>query len=144
MAIERWIAAASLGLFLMFVLEIISMFNYISNPNLEFPPPGDATGNEVLQFVSISVAPAMVLAGTSFLLSRRYGSRFNGSMIIAGGAVLLVGMYVANNMIPKILPQYLVPEVTLTPPVFMAVSIPVMIVGALLFRLKPKPRKQYF
>jgi hypothetical protein len=144
MAIEKWIAAASLVLFVMFSLEIISLFNYISNPNLEFPPPGDATGNEVLEFVSIGVVPAMILAGTSYILSRRFGSRLNGSLIISGGVALLVGMYLANNMIPKILPQYLVSEVTITPPLFMAVSIPVMIVGALLFRLKPKPRKQYF
>lgn len=144
MAIEKWIAAASLVLFAMFSLEIISLFNYISNPNLEFPPPGDATGNEILQFVSIGVVPAMILAGTSFILSRRFGSRLNGSLIIAGGAALLVGMYLANNMLSKILSQYLVPEVTITPPLFMAVSIPVMIVGVLLFRLKPKPRKQYY
>ena len=144
MAIEKWVGAASLGLFAMFVAEIISLFNYISNPNLEFPPPGDSTGNELLQFVSIGVVPAMILAGTSYLLSRRFGSRLIGSMIISGGAVLLVGMYIANGMLGKILPQYLVPEVTITPPLFMAVSIPVMIVGALLFRLKPKPRKQYF
>ena len=139
MAIEKWIAAASLGLFVMFVAEIITIFNYLSNPTQEIQP-----GGKILQYISIGVAPAVILAGTSYLLSRRFGSRFIGSMIIAGGAVLLAGMYLANIMVGNIPSQYLVTEVTITPPLFMAVSIPVMIVGALLFRLKPKPKKIYY
>ena len=136
MAIEKWVAAASLGLFVMFVAEIITIFSYLSNPTQEIQP-----GGKILQYISIGVAPAVILAGTSYLLSRRFGSRFIGSMIIAGGAILLAGMYLANIMVANIPPQYLVTEVTVTPPLFMLVSIPVMIVGALLFRLKPKPKK---
>ncbi|HXV38008.1 MAG TPA: hypothetical protein VD699_00325 [Nitrosopumilaceae archaeon] len=139
MAIEKWVAAASLGLFVMFVAEIITVFNYLSNPTQEIQP-----GGKILQYISIGVAPAVILAGTSYLLSRRFGSRFIGSMIIAGGAILLAGMYLANIMVANIPPQYLVTEVTVTPPLFMAVSIPVMIVGGLLFRLKPKPKKIYY
>ena len=139
MAIEKWIGTASLGLFIMFVAEILTTFNYISNPSQEIQP-----GAKILQYISIGVAPAVILAGTSYLLSRRFGSRLIGSMIIAGGAILLAGMYFANNMLANIPPAYLVTEVTVTPPLFMAVSIPVMIVGALLFRLKPKPKKMYY
>jgi len=139
MAIEKWVAAASLGLFVMFVAEIITVFNFLSNPTQEIQP-----GGKILQYISIGVAPAVILAGTSYLLSRRFGSRLIGSMIIAGGAILLAGMYLANLMLAKIPFQYLVTEVTVTPPLFMAVSIPVMIVGALLFRLKPKPKKIYY
>ncbi len=139
MAIEKWIGAASLGLFVMFVAEIITIFNYLSNPTQEIQP-----GGKILQYISIGIAPAVILAGTSYLLSRRFGSRLIGSMIMAGGAILLAGMYFANIMLANISSQYLVTEVTVTPPLFMVVSIPVMIVGALLFRLKPQPKKQYF
>ena len=139
MAIEKWVGAASLGLFVMFVAEILTIFNYLSNPSQEIQP-----GGKILEFISIGVAPAVVLAGTSYLLSRRFGSRLIGSMILSGGAILLAGMYIANNMIANIPFQYVVTEVTVTPPLFMAVSVPVMIVGALLFRLKPKPKKIYY
>ena len=139
MAIEKWVGLASLGLFIMFVAEILTIFNYLSNPVQEIQP-----GAKILEFISIGIAPAVVLAGTSYLLSRRFGSRQIGAMILAGGAILLVGMYVANIMVERIPPQYLVTEVTTTPPLFMAVSIPVMIVGALLFRIKPKPKKIYY
>ena len=139
MAIEKWVAAASLGLFIMFVAEILTVFNYLINPTQEIQP-----GGKILQFISIGVAPAVILAGTAFLLSRRYGSRSIAAMIIAGGAILLVGMYYANTLLLQISKSYLVTEVTITPPLFMAISIPIMIVGAILFRIKPKPKKQYF
>ena len=139
MAIEKWVGLASLGLYVMFVAEILTILNYLANPTQEIQP-----GGKILQYISIGVAPALVLSGTSFLMSRRFGSRLIGSMIISGGAVLLVGMYYANMLLSGIAKQYLVTEVIVTPPLFMAVSIPVMITGALLFRLKPKPKKQYY
>lgn len=141
MAIEKWVAAASLGLFIMFVAEILTVFNYmIINPSEEILQPG----GKILQYISISVAPAVILAGTAFLLSRRFGSRSIAAMIIAGGAILLVGMYYANTLLLQISKSYLITEVTIVPTLFMVVSIPVMIVGAILFRIKPKPKKQYF
>lgn len=139
MAIEKWLGAASLGLFVMFVAEILTIFNYLSNPSQEIQP-----GGKILQYISIGVAPAVILSGTSYVLSRRFGSVPIGSMIVAGGAILLAGMYFANNMLANIPPQYLVTELAITPPLFMIVSIPVMLVGALLFRLKPRPKKEYF
>jgi len=139
MAIEKWVAAASLGLFIMFVAEILTVFNYLINPSQEIQP-----GGKILQYISIGVAPAVILAGTAFLLSRSYGSRSIAAMIIAGGAILLVGMYYANTLLLQISKSYLVTEVTITPPLFMAISIPIMIVGVILFRIKPKPKKQYF
>lgn len=139
MAIEKWVGAASLGLYAMFVAEILTLFNFLTNPTQEIQP-----GGKILQYISIGVAPALVLSGSSFLLSRQYGSKLIGSMIICGGIILLVGMYYANTMLSGIAKQYLVTEATIVPPLFMAVSIPVMITGAILFRTRPRPKKQYF
>lgn len=140
MAIEKWTAAASLGLFVMFVAEILTIFNYLIHPTQEIEP-----GTKILEYISISVAPAVILAGSSFLMSKRYGSKPIGTMIMIGGVVLLGGMYYANTLLPQIGKSYLVTEVTLTPPLFMAVSVPVMIVGAILFRIKKtRPKKEYF
>jgi len=138
-AIERWIAAASLGLFIMFVAQIISIADFLNHPSYDIDP-----SSLIREFISISAAPALILTGSTFLLSRRYGSRLNGSMIIAGGIVTLAGMYYVNTLIPRIPNAYVVPELTTIPILFMAVSIPVMIVGGLLFRLKPRPKRDYF
>lgn len=139
MAIEKWVGAASLGLFITFVAEILSVFNFLMHPTQEIDP-----GAKILEFISIGVVPALILAGSSYMLSRRYGSKLIGSMIIAGGAVLLGGMYFASTLISHISQTYLVAEVTFTPQLFMAVSIPTMVVGSLLFRVKPRPKKDYF
>ena len=140
MAIEKWIAAASLGLFVMFVAEILTIFHYLTNPSQEIEP-----GTKILEYISISVAPAVILAGISFIMSKRYGSKPIGAMIMIGGVVLLGGMYYANTLLPQISQSYLVTEVTLTPQIFMVVSIPVIITGAILFKIrKVRPKKEYF
>ena len=143
MAIEKWVGGASLAWFILFVAEIISLFNFLSHAT-----PSDLQGFEIgpkmLEFISIGIGPALILAGMSYLLSRRYGSKIIGTMVVAGGAVLLVGMYYANTLLSTLSATYLVTEVILCPPIFMAVSIPVMIIGGLLFKTKPRPKKDYF
>src|SRR5579885_1456443 len=98
MAIEKWIAGASLGLFVMFSAQMITVSQFLIHPSYDVDP-----SSQIREFVSISGAPALILAGSSFLLSRRYGSKLNGSMIIAGGIVTIIGMiYVLNILLPKI------------------------------------------
>ena len=100
--------------------------------------------SQIKEFISMSIAPAVVLSGISFLLGRRYGSRLAGSLIITGGIVTIFGMYYVNMLIPKIIQAYVVPELTVSPIIFSIVSIPVIVVGALLFRVKPMPKRDYF
>lgn len=138
MAIERWVAVASLGLFVMFVAQMISISVYLVHPSHDIDP-----SSEIREFISISVAPALVLAGSSFVLARRYGSRLVGSLLITGGMVTIVGMYYVNMLILKIMPAYVVPELTASPVVFTISSIPVIAIGVLLFRLKPMPKRDY-
>ena len=144
MSVEKYIAGASLGLFIMFVGEIVIFYNFmISYPTLDIavslePEP------KMLQFISIGVAPAMIMAGVSFIMSKRYGSKSIGMMIISGGAILLVGMAFAYTQLSDIDSQYLVDAVTITPILFMVVSIPIMVVGALLLKTRDrKPKKEY-
>ena len=135
-----YIAMAGIGLYAMFVGEIISIFNFMSDPTLSdfFEPE-----SKILQFISIGVAPGVIMSGTSYMIARKFGSKQIGWLVIAGGIVLLVGMFYASIMLDNIDKEYYVFTVIITPPLFMAVSIPVMIVGALLFRIK-KRSKKYF
>ncbi len=138
MAIEKYIAAASLGLFIMFVGEILTLYDFMIDPLRDVQPTP-----KVLQFISIGVAPAVILVGVSFIMAKRYGSKPVGTMIIAGGAIMFAGMAIANTLVEDIEEIYLVFTVTITPPLFMVVSITVMITGALLFRIKKKsPKKE--
>ena len=143
MAIEKYIAVACLGLFAMFVGEIITIYYYMSEEPehraLQIEP-----NPKIFQYISIGVAPAVILVGISFIMSKGYGSKPVGTIIIVGGAILLVGMYYANLLVSNIESVYLTDSVLFTPPLFMAISIPVMVVGGLLFRIKKRKKKKDF
>ena len=133
-----YIAMASIGLYAIFVGEIISIFNFMNNPEIAIEPAA-----KVLQFISIGAAPGVIMSGTSYMIGRKFGSKQLGWLVIAGGIVLLVGMSYAYTMLDNIDKDYQVFTVMITPPLFMLVSIPVMVVGALLFRLKKRPKKYF-
>lgn len=140
MAIEKYIAIASLGLFIMFVGEIVTIYIFMIDPPREIEPTP-----KILQFISIGIAPAVVLAGVSFIMARRYGSKIIGTLITAGGIILLAGMAYSFTLVDDIEPEYREFAVELTPVLFMVVAIPVIVVGAMLYRIrKPKPKKDYF
>ena len=134
-----YIAMAGIGLYAIFVAEIVSIFHFMSEQTFETFEPA----SKMLQFISIGAAPAVIMSGTSYLIARKYGSKQIGWLVIAGGIVLLVGMSYAYTMLDSIDKDYQVFTVTITPPLFIVVSIPVMIVGALLFKTK-KRLKRYF
>lgn len=143
MAMEKWIAAASLGLFAVFSGEMASIYNYMlqAPEDKEFgivfePDP------KILQFISIGAAPGSVMAAVSFILTRRYGSRQVGGMIVGGGVALLGGMLYCYMIGGSIHPVYVTTATELSPTLFMVVSVPVMIFGALLFRTKQRRSKK--
>ena len=134
-----YIAMAGIGLYAIFVGEIVSIFHFMSEQTFETFEPA----SKMLQFISIGVAPAVIMSGTSYMLARKFGSKQIGWLIITGGIVLLVGMSCAYTMLDSIDKDYQAFTVIITPPLFIVVSIPVMIVGALLLRIKKRP-KRYF
>ena len=146
MSLEKWSAIASVGLFAMFVGELISIYHFMTDTaaNLEFGVAFDPTP-KILQFISIGVAPASILSGLSFILSRRYGSKQIGSLILGGGIILLIGMVYCYTLLDNLIASYVTNTVIITPPLFMGVSISVMIVGIILIKTnKKRPKKEYF
>jgi hypothetical protein len=146
MGIEKWVAVVSLALFVMFVGEMISIYIFMTDvpEDFKFGLEFDATP-KILQFISIGVAPAGLMAGLSYLMARHYGSKPIGYLIIAGGVVMLLGMAYCYTLVDKIEDSFLTEVVTFTPILFMVLSIPVMIVGASLLKIKKKrAKKEYF
>ena len=135
-----YIAIAGIGLYAIFAAEIISVFNFMADPTMtEFFEPE----SKILQFISMGVAPGVIMSGTSYMIARKFGSKQIGWLVIIGGIVLLVGMAYAYTMLDSIDKDYQMFTVNIVPPLFMVVSIPVMIVGALLFRIKKRSRKYF-
>jgi hypothetical protein len=146
MAIEKWLAITSLALFVMFAGEMISIYNFMMMPteDFEFGLVFDADA-KIFQFISIGVAPAGVLAAVAFIMSKQYGSRFIGGMIVIGGIALFIGMLVSFSMLDKINDVHLTDIVSNVPILFMVLSAPVIVVGAYLTKQKKRrPKKEYF
>ncbi len=146
MAIERYVAAVSMGLYIMFVGEIITLYNFMQDTpeqTISFILEPDP---KIFQFISIGVAPATVMAGVAFMLTKQYGSKPVGLMIIAGGAILLGGMaYVHFIMMDGINPAYESKVIPIFTPLVMAISIPIIIAGTRLLKSKKrKTKKDYF
>ena len=143
MALEKYMAIAGLALSIFFVAEIITLFNFMIDPS-DNDSFGFEAAPKLFQFISLSIAPATIMMGVSFVLSKRYGSRFNGMLIIISGIIVLIGMIYANTMIEDLKPSLVDSTVEMMPFIFMGVSIPIIIVGAKLLKIRPrKPKKNY-
>ena len=143
MALEKYMAIAGLVLSIFFVAEILTLFNFMINPadNDSF---GFEAAPKLYQFISLSIAPATIMMGVSFHLSKRYGSRFNGMVIILSGIIVLLGMVYAYTMIDDLKPTLVDSFVEMVPVIFMGISIPIIIFGAKLLKTRPrKPKKNY-
>ena len=143
MALEKYMAIAGLALSIFFVAEVITLFNFMINPadNDSF---GFEAAPKLFQFISLSIAPATIMMGVSFHLSKRYGSRFNGMLIILSGIIVLIGMVYAYAMIDDLKPSLVDSSVEMVPIIFMCVSIPIIIIGVRLLKTRPrKPKKNY-
>ena len=143
MALEKYMAIAGLALSIFFVAEVITLFNFMIDPadNDSF---GFEAAPKLYQFISLSIAPATIMMGVSFHLSKRYGSRLNGMMIIVSGIIVLLGMAFAYVMIEDLKPELVDFSVEIVPIIFMVTSIPVIVFGARLLKTRPrKPKKNY-
>jgi hypothetical protein len=144
MAVEKYIAAAGLGLFIMFSGEIITIYNFMQDVPTETGTFILEPDPKILQFISIGAAPAVIMAGVSFIMVKRHGSKPIGIMIIAGGAIMLIGMIIAHSLVGGIDPTYKSEFIPIITPLFIVVSIPVMFVGSLLLKEKKRrPKKEY-
>ena len=146
MAVEKWLAITSLGLFAMFAGEMISIYYFMTDipEAIEFSITFDADP-KIFQFISIGVAPAGILAAVPYIMTRQYGSKPIGRIIAVGGVVMLLGMFVAYSMVDKIDDVYITDVVKFTPMLFMVLSIPVIAVGLYLTREKKRrPKKEFF
>jgi hypothetical protein len=145
MGIEKWLAVTSLALFVMFAGEMVSIYSYVINPPENAILDDSWFNSKIFQFISIGVAPAGILAAVPYIMTKRYGSRQIGGMIIAGGIILLSGMTACYLMLDEIDEKYITDIVEYVPVMFMVLSFVVIGVGAYLTKLKKvRPKKEYF
>ena len=145
MAIEKWLAITSVALFAMFTGEMISIYSYVVNPPENAIIDDSWFDSKIFQFISIGAAPAGILAAVPYFMTKQYGSKSIGGLIVAGGAILLVGMFACYMLLDKIDDGYITDIVRYTPVLFMGLSPAVIAVGAYLTKQKKmRPKKEFF
>ncbi len=146
MATEKWSAIGSVVFFALFSALMITVYTFMIDipKDDEFLRAFEADP-KIFMFISIGVGPAGILAAVAFIISKQYGSKQIGGMIVVGGIIMLVGMFVCYSMIDKINDDYVTDAVKYLPILFMALSIPVMVIGSYLMKeRKKRPKKEYF
>ncbi len=109
--LETSVSLASLGLIVMFVLLMYSFISFIIGPQSQGPDIVVQPEGVLIQVVSISAAPGIILAGITYGLVRYYGSREIGTILCISGIVLIIGNILILSMIPKIPQMLFVPGI---------------------------------
>ena len=146
MAIEKWLAVTSTALFGMFAGEMISIYYFMGNVPEAFEFGLSFVADpKIFQFISIGVAPAAILAAVPFIMTKRYGSKPVGRLIVIGGVILLLGMLACYSMVDTLDEVFITDMVRYSPVLFIILSFPIIGLGAYLTKLKPiRPKKEYF
>ena len=144
--VEKWLAVISVALFAMFAGEMISVYYFmLTVPEDAVVAQGFTPDPKLIQFVSIGVAPAGILAAVAYIMSRNYGSKQIGGLIIVGGVILLAGNLVVYSWVDSVPEIYLTDAVQYLPILFIILSSPLLFVGSILIlKRKNRPSKEYF
>ena len=136
--LETSLSLASLGLIVMFVLLMYSFLSFLIGPKAL----GQVVQPEgvIIQIVSISAAPGIVLTGITFLMVKNYGSKLIGTIICASGIVLLIGIILTRNMIAKIPESLYIPGIVPGTYAILASAIGIIIIGIIAFTRQGKRR----
>jgi hypothetical protein len=138
--LEEWTSLASLGLSIMFVVLLLSFYNFLIGPQGKGPESVVDPGALVLQEIFISGAPSIALAGFAFGMSKTFGTRIGGIMLVASGIVMVAGMVAGIPLLARIPGQYVVGVVGYVPYFFMAAGAGVAAVGGYLIAATKRRR----
>jgi hypothetical protein len=137
--LETWIALGSLAMAGMFVALMFSFYMFLIGPEGRGPDVTTDPGALLLQIISISGAPSIILAGTVMGISRGPVERNPGLVLIFTGAILLTGMLLLmSTELPRISLQYHVSGIDYVPFIFAITGIG--IIGCGLTTIKKKVR----
>jgi len=139
--LETSVSLASLGLIVMFVLLLYSFISFLIGPQSQGPDIVVQPEGVLIQIVSISAAPGIILAGVTYGLIKNYGSRKIGIILCISGIVLVIGNILVQDMISKI-PQILfVPGLIPLTYALLAAGIGIVVIGIIVFMREGKIKR---
>jgi hypothetical protein len=127
------LSIASLGLAIMFVLLLLSFYNFLIGSEGKGPERFVDVRGVVIKALSISGAPSIILAGISFGLSKNYGNRLSGMLLSFTGIVLIIGMVVSLSLSSNVNSEFFHPILIIVPYTFILGGIAILIVGSIVY-----------
>jgi hypothetical protein len=131
--LESWLSISSLGLAIMFVLLVISFYNFLIGTEGKGPDRFVDVRGVVIKTLSISGAPSIILAGISFGLSKNYGNRLSGILLSITGSILIIGMVVSLSLSSNIPGDFIHPILVVVPYTFIVGGIAILIIGFIVY-----------
>ena len=103
-------------------------------PDIPVQTPG-----VIIQIVSISGAPGVILCGITYGLAKNYGSKEAGLILFVTGVILSAGMLYFGTLVPQTPETYAVPFLEILQYALVA-GIGIIIIGVLLIK---KPTRNH-
>jgi hypothetical protein len=138
-SLETWVALGSLAMAGMFVALMFSFYTFLIGPEGSGPDVATDPSALLIQIISISGAPSIILAGTVMGISRGPVERNPGLVLGITGVIVLIGMLLlVSTKLPHIGLQYRVAGIDYAPFIFIIAGIG--IIGCGLTTIKKKVR----
>jgi hypothetical protein len=139
--LETWVALGSLAMSAMFVALMFSFYIFLIGPEGRGPDVAADPGALLIQTISISGAPSLILAGTVLGISRGAVSRNAGLVLTITGSIMTAGMLMLiGTTLPKIDQQYYTFGISYVPIIFVIAGIGVIGCGLTTINKKVRPR----
>jgi hypothetical protein len=139
--LETWVALGSLAMSAMFVALMFSFYIFLIGPEGRGPNVASDPGALLIQTISISGAPSLILAGTVLGISRGAVSKNAGLVLIITGLIMTTGMLVLiDSTLPKIDKQYEAFGIDYVPIIFVIAGIGVVGCGFTTFKKTVRSR----
>jgi len=136
--LESAVSFASLGLIVMFILLLYSFISFLIGPMSQGPDIVVQPEGVLIQVISISAAPGVILAGIAYGLVKNYGSKRIGIILCISGAILLIGTVLIQGMVPKIPEIVIIPQIIPLSYAFIAAGVGIIIIGIIAFTRQGK------
>src|ERR687883_422106 len=116
--LETWVSLGSLGMTVMFIALMISFYLFLVGPDSKGPGVYVDPQGVLIQIISISGIPGLILAGTVFGLQKAHAVKNATIVLVTSGTILILSMIIVTTITPKINQNYVFGALTTVPFVF--------------------------
>lgn len=117
----------------MFVLLVLSFYNFLIGSEGKGPEKFVDVRGVVVKTLSISGAPSIILAGISFVLLKNYGNKLSGILLFFTGIIFIIGMLAALSLASHINSEFFHPILLIVPYTFILGGIAILIIGSIVY-----------